>query len=143
MHLLDLLPRLFADVQVTATVLDECLAQPERPDAQRIAVAVAAGYIRGCPDAEGLDAGLLDPGESSAIARAREIGAGLLMDDRAAVAHARAIGLKVLGTQGVLLLAKRRGLLQEICPLVRQMRDGGHYLSEAAIRAALVAAGEI
>lgn len=85
----------------------------------------------------------LDPGESSAIARAREIGAGLLMDDRAAVAHARAIGLKVLGTLGILVLAKRRGLLKEIRPLVHQMRDGGHYLSEAAIRAALDAAGEI
>lgn len=141
--LLDLLPRLFADVQVTATVLDECLAQPERPDAQRIAASLAAGHIRCCPDAEGLDAGLLDPGEASAITRAREIGAGLLMDDRAAVAHARAIGLKVLGTLGILVLAKRRGLLKEIRPLVHQMRDGGHYLSEAAIRAALDAAGEV
>jgi len=141
--LLDLLPRLFADVQVTATVLNECLAQPERPDAQRIAAALAAGHICCCPDAEGLDAGLLDPGESSAIVRAREIGAGLLMDDRAAVAHARAIGLKVLGTLGILVLAKRRGLLKEIRPLVFQMREGGHYLSEAAIGAALDAAGEI
>lgn len=139
---LDLLPRLFADVQVTTTVLAECLAQPERPDAQRIAAAVSVGHIHRCPDAEHVDTGPLDPGESSAVARAREIGAGLLMDDRAAVVHARAIGLKVIGTLGVLVLAKRNGLLEEIGPLVRQMRDGGYYLGEATFRAALDAAGE-
>lgn len=142
LHRLDLLPLLFADVQVTATVLDECLAQPALPDAQRIANALAAGLIRRCPDAERTDEGPLDPGESSAIARAREIGAGLLMDDRAAVMHARTIGLKVIGTLGVLVLAKRRGLLPEIRPSIEQMRDDGHYLGEVAIRAALDAAGE-
>jgi uncharacterized protein len=139
---LDLLPRLFADVQVTATVLAECLAQPERPDAQRIAAAIGAGQIHRFPDTEHVEAGPLGPGESSGTARAREIGAGLLMDDRAAVSHARAIGLKVIGTLGVLVLAKRNGLLEEISPLIRHMRDGGYYLGEAAVRAALDAAGE-
>lgn len=142
LHCLDLLPLLFADVQVTTTVLDECLAQPALPDAQRIANALAAGLIHRCPDAARTDEGPLDPGESSAIARAREIGAGLLMDDRAAVMHARAIGLKVIATLGVLVLAKRRGLLQEIRPSIEQMRDDGHYLGEAAVRAALDAADE-
>lgn len=139
---LDLLPRLFVDVQVTATVLDECFAQPERPDAQRIMDALTAGHIRRCANAERASAGPLGPGESSAIARAHEIGADLLMDDRAAVTHARAIGLRVIGTLGVLILAKRRGLLQEIRPLVQQMRDGGHFLGDAAVRAALDTAGE-
>jgi hypothetical protein len=31
LHRLDLLPFLFTDVQVTATVLDECLAHPDLP----------------------------------------------------------------------------------------------------------------
>lgn len=142
LYRLELLPRLFADVQVTGTVLDECLAQPELPDAQRIAAALTAGHIRRCPDSERVEAGPLDPGESSAIVHAREIGAGLVMDDRAAVRHARAIGLKVIGTLGVLVLAKRRGLLQKVHPLIEQMRNGGHYLGEAAVHAALDAAGE-
>lgn len=129
-------------MQVTATVLAECLAQPERPDAQRIVAAITAGHIHRCPDAERVEAGPLDPGESSAIARAREIGAGLLMDDRAAVAQARAIGLKVIGTLGVLVLAKRSGLLKEISPLVHQMRESGYYLGDAVVRAALDAADE-
>ncbi|WBL63094.1 DUF3368 domain-containing protein [Thauera sp. WB-2] len=143
LHRLDLLPFLFADVQVTATVLDECLAHPDLPDAQRIADALSSGLIRRCPDAAAADDGPLDPGESSAIARAREIGAGLLMDDRAAVTHARALGLKVIGTLGVLVLAKRRGQLQEIRPLIAQMRSTGHYLSDAAVHAALSAADEV
>lgn len=140
---LDLLPRLFANVQVTATVLDECLAHPKLPDAQRIADALAAGHIHRCADAAPANDSPLDPGESSAIARAREIGAGLLMDDRAAVLHARASGLKVIGTLGILILAKRRGLLPAVHPLIDQMRDGGHYLGDTAVRAALNAAGEL
>lgn len=142
LHRLDLLPLLFADVQVTATVLDECLARPDLPDAQRIADALSSGLIRRCPDEVNTDDGPLDPGESSAIARAREIGAGLLMDDRAAVTHARALGLKVIGTLGVLVLAKRRGQLQTIRPLIEQMRSSGHYLGDSAVHAALNAAGE-
>ncbi|NMG70195.1 DUF3368 domain-containing protein [Parazoarcus communis] len=139
---LDLLPFLFSDVQVTATVLDECLARPDLPDAKRITDALSAGLIRRCPDALSTDDGPLDPGESSAIARANEIGAGLLLDDRAAVTHARALGLKVIGTLGVLVLAKRRGKLQEIRSLIEQMRRAGHYLGDAAVLAALHAADE-
>lgn len=139
---LDLLPRLFSEVQVTSTVLDECLVHPSLLDAQRIADALAAGMICSYPDVERDYAGPLDPGESSAIARAHAIGAGLLMDDRAAVRHARAIGLKVIGTLGILVLAKRRGLLPEIRPLIDQLRNSGHYLGDPAVRAALNAAAE-
>lgn len=139
---LDLLPRLFSEIQVTSTVFDECLAHPALLDAQRIAAAAAAGLITRAPDTVQAREGPLDPGESSTIARARAIGAGLLMDDRAAVEHARAIGLKVIGTLGILVLAKRRGLLSEIRPLIDQLRHSGHYLGEPAVRAALHAAAE-
>lgn len=64
------------------------------------------------------------------------------MDDRAAVVYARGLGLKVIGTLGVLVLAKRRGALPLVAPLIEQLRAGGHYLGEAAITAALRAAGE-
>ena len=140
---LELLHFLFADVQVTETVINECLALPDLPDARRIANALASGQIRRCSDIKRSAEGPLDPGESSAIARAVEIGAGLIMDDRAGVRHARTIGLKVIGTLGILVLAKRMGLLAEISTSVAQMRDQGHYLGEAVVHAALEAAGEI
>lgn len=139
---LALLPALFAEVQVTETVLAECLARPDLIDAQRVAAALAAGWLVPCPDVLPPASGRLDPGESSAIARALEIGAGLLLDDRAAVVYARGLGLRVIGTLGILILAKRQGKLAQVAPLIEQLRTSGHYLGEAVIAAALAAAGE-
>lgn len=139
---LRLLPELFGDVQVTQTVITECLARPDLPDAQRIASALACGWLKPCPDVSPPAAGRLDPGESSAITRALEIGAGLLLDDRAAVAFARGLGLKVIGTLGILILAKRRGILVAVKPMVERLQQSGHYLSDSSIHAAWQAAGE-
>jgi predicted nucleic acid-binding protein len=51
-------------------------------------------------------------GERAVIALARETGAALtLMDDRAGVAAARAQGLHVIGTLGVLVRAARRDMI--------------------------------
>ena len=140
---LHLLPALFSEIQVTATVLAECAARQEFVDAQRIGQAVQAGWLKPCADNFEGPGGRLDPGEASAIARALEIDAGLLLDDRAAVVYARALGLKVIGTLGLLVLAKRGGLIEQVAPLVVQLQAGGHYLGPGAVQAALHAAGEI
>ena len=139
---LHLLPKLFAEIQVTATVLAECSARPGFIDAQRIERAVQLGWLTPCEGQFEGAQGRLDPGETSAIARALEIDAGLLLDDRAAVSYARALGLKVIGTLGVLVLAKREALLERVAPLIGQLQAGGHYLGPSAVQAALRAAGE-
>ena len=109
---------------------------------KRIEQAVRDGWLKPCADQFEKPSGRLDPGEASAIARALEIDAGLLLDDRAAVVYARALGLKVIGTMGLLVLAKRRGLIEQVAPLIGQLQVGGHYLGPSAVRAALHAAGE-
>lgn len=140
---LHLLPQLFAAIQITDTALAECLARPEFIDAQRIGqAAVQAGWLTACKSQfEGVG-GRLDPGEASAIVRALEIGAGLLLDDRAAVTCARALGLKVIGTLGILVLAKRHGLIDSVAPLITRLQVSGHYLAGTAVDAALRAADE-
>jgi predicted nucleic acid-binding protein len=140
---LHLLPALFAEIQVTATVLAECAARPDFIDAQRIGQAVRDGWLKPCADQFEGPSGRLDPGEASAIARALEIDAGLLLDDRAAVVYARALGLKVIGTLGLLVLAKRRGEIAQVAPFIGQLQAGGHYLGPSAVQAALHAAGEM
>ena len=139
---LHLLPELFSEIQVTATVLAECSVHPGFIDAQRIERAVQLGWLKPCEGQFEVQKGRLDPGEASAIARALEIDAGLLLDDRAAVSYARALGLKVIGTLGVLVLAKRKALLASVAPLIRQLQAGGHYLGPTAVQAVLHAAGE-
>ena len=84
----------------------------------------------------------LGAGESAAIGRAIEIGAALLVDDRAAPRHATGLGLTVVGTLGVPVRAKRVSLVREIRPLIERLRAGGHRLSDASIADALIAAGE-
>ena len=138
---LALLGGVFEQVQVPRAVLAECLARPELLDAQRIRAAVADGTLLPC-EATVIDVSGMQAGERAVIGRAIEIGAALLADDRAARLHALTRGLIVIGTLGVLVRAKRIGLLPAIAPLVEQLRIGGHRLGAAAIAAALLAAQE-
>ena len=141
LDLLHLLPALFAQVQVPSAVLTECLARPQNADATRIKFAVDQHWLMLC-DATPITMQGLDLGERAAIARALEIGAGLLADDRAARQHAAALGLVVIGTLGVLVLAKRAGGVASIRPLIDALRTSGQRLSRSAVAQALTAALE-
>lgn len=142
LDLLSLLPALFAKVQVPQQVLAECLVRPEQADTQRVMAALDAGWIQVCMTVAIAEPAALGIGERAAIGRALEIGAGLLADDFAARSYALSQGLAVIGTLGVLAMAKRSGHLASIAPLIERLRAGGQRLSHAAVAAALAAAGE-
>lgn len=139
--LIGLLHQVFARVMVPRAVLDECLRQPQLNDAQCIQAAVSAGTLSVIDSAPAVIPEL-DAGECAAIGCALHQRAALLVDDLAARRQASAMGLHVIGTLGVLVLAKRRGLIPLVAPVVHDMRAGGHYLSDAALVAVLQAAGE-
>lgn len=141
LDLLALLPKLFAQVQVPTAVLEECMARPDNADTLRIQAALGQRWLVAC-DALPIVRDGLDPGECAAIGRALQIGAGLLADDHAARQCALELGLHVIGTLGVLVLAKRAGYLSAIKPLVERLRAGGQRLSHAAVSQALAAANE-
>ena len=84
----------------------------------------------------------LDQGEAAAIPLAERLGATLLCDDTAGRAEARRRGLRVIGTLGVLRLAKERRLLDRIWPVIEAMRVAGMYVSDPLVREVLAAAGE-
>ncbi len=66
----------------------------------------------------------LDLGEAEAIALARELNADrLLIDERKGRAVASRLGIKLTGVLGVLIVAKRRGLISEIKPLIDELID--------------------
>ena len=142
LDLLALLPALFAQVQVPQQVLDECLEKPGNLDTDRIQAAVQRGWLEVCDVSPLADISDLGLGERAAIARALEIGAGLLADDQGARQLARSRGLVVVGTLGVLVKAKYSGRLALIAPLIEQLRNTGQRLSHAAVADALAAAGE-
>lgn len=85
----------------------------------------------------------LHHGEASVLALAEEHNARLvIIDELKARRYAQQIGLQVTGTIGVLLLAKERGLIDEIKPLITQLQACGLYLSSVLIDKVLQLAGE-
>ncbi|MBW1692031.1 MAG: DUF3368 domain-containing protein [Deltaproteobacteria bacterium] len=86
----------------------------------------------------------LDSGEAAVIGLARELNANpVLIDERKARKIARTIyGLHVIGSARVLVEAKKRGLLDNVGAALQAMRDGGYWISDSIVDAALKQAGE-
>ncbi len=74
----------------------------------------------------------LDRGESEGISLSLELSADvLLMDEIKGRDEARARGLRVVGLLGVLVQARRAGLVPVLSPLLRRLRhEVGFYISE-------------
>ena len=75
---------------------------------------------------------LVDAGEASAIALALEIpGCTLILDDYKARRLAEQLAVQLTGTFGVLLRAKRRGLVPAVRPLLERIRQTNFRFSAA------------
>jgi len=142
---LDLLGALFDSVLVPAAVYQEVVgAGLGRPGTDELPRAPWATVIHVDPPPEPLLAEELGPGEAEAITLARNRKARLLLlDDRRARRIAEvAYGLRVKGAAGILLEAKRRGLVAAVRPLVEAMQAQGYRLSERLVRGVLQETGE-
>ncbi len=86
----------------------------------------------------------LDPGESEALSLALELPAdAILIDELAGRKAAAQNGIRTLGTLGILLDTKSRGLVQEVRPLVERLEDElGFFISDALRQRILDLAGE-
>lgn len=85
----------------------------------------------------------LDEGKAYAIALAMELSDVItILDDKKARRIARQIGLKVIGTIGVLLRAKRKGVIAEVNPLLTAFEQVGFRMTDALHQGALWLSGE-
>ena len=74
---------------------------------------------------------ILDRGEPEAILLAEEVNCKfLLIDEKKGRAIATRRGVPVVGTAGVLLAAKKRGLLDAVVPNLKRLEQAGYRMSE-------------
>lgn len=77
----------------------------------------------------------LDAGERDTISEALRGRADLvLMDERLGWNLAEYYGLRVVGTLGTLLKAKKIGIISEFLPIVRALQEHGFWYSEKLIQ---------
>ena len=86
----------------------------------------------------------LDAGESAVIQAAINLKIGrVLIDERKGRKLARRLcGLETLGTAGLLVQAKRAGILREIAPLFEELEAASYWISPAIVSWAIQQAGE-
>ena len=142
----DLLPSLFGQVWITEEVRDEFLRlSSAEPKFQGLQIPSWAA-VQACPDEIPKLQGYagLHRGERSALALALATQAdAILMDDAAGRRAAKALGLVVIGVAGILLQAKRRGLLPSLRPVIERLQnEAGFWLSPALTIETLRQAGE-
>jgi hypothetical protein len=141
---LELLPQVLGEVLVPHAVCIECLADPDKPGAQAIRDALRARILIKTPDPTPIlpPFPVLDAGESSAIRLALKLSALVLIDEKAGRKIATNLGLSVVGSAGVLLAAKRRGLIDSVRPILDSFAGNGYHFSDILIRAILTRADE-
>jgi predicted nucleic acid-binding protein len=138
------LRELYGTVTITRLVKDEVTGHADRPGARELTAAMREGWIRVAPaPPETWAFPALDSGEASTLALAREHADSLvLMDDALGREQAAALGLDSLGITGVLLAAKRAGVVKAVRPLMERLARRGFVLPDAEVQTALAHAAE-
>lgn len=85
---------------------------------------------------------LVDEGEAEAIALAKEQNCLLILDDRKARRWAKTLGVRIIGTAGLLVKAKQRGIIAKVKPLLEASKRSNFYLHPELEKEVLNLAGE-
>ena len=139
----DLLPQLFSDIVIPEPVYQEVLAGRE-DDAAKMAFPQTSWIDRKNVDITlPVAAWNLGNGESAVFSFAiKEPSYWAVVDDLAARRCAKTFGIQTLGTGGLLVLAKRRGLIDSVKSRVQRIRDAGLWLSDSVVKLLIREAGE-
>lgn len=127
---LEILPALFDEILVPPSVHRETTGDESLPGAAALAGADWLQTVkvsdRAAVDRLSLS---LHIGEAEVLVLAQELSATVAIDDRRGRRLAAELGIRHTGTIGILLTAKRRGLLPLVKPLVDQLIANGIRLS--------------
>jgi predicted nucleic acid-binding protein len=138
----ELLPQLFNEILIPQTVWEEVTATKNDMASQQLPNASWASPIKVAihPSIAAWDLGA---GESTVLSFALDNPSyRAMIDDAAARRCARTLGITTLGTGGMIILAKRRGLIESVGDRLQRLRDAGLWLSEEVVSLLKQQAGE-
>jgi uncharacterized protein len=145
---LQLLRLLHSPVRVTTTVWDEVQRDPTKPGADRLVEARHQGLLAIVDEGDESAYPQLDEGESSVLSAAAASRGIAIIDERKA-RHLLTTDTDLrqsirasIGIVGLLVLAKRRGLISAVKPPLDELSSQGFHMSARLLREALDAAGE-
>lgn len=143
-NLEELLPMLFTEIIIPKAVWDE-VSRGADIASQKIYDYELTWLKRGLIQiSEDVLVWNLGDGESEVLSWAfvnRDFRA--IVDDRAARRCAETLGIQTLGTGGILILAKKRGLIESVSEELRKLQDAGLWVSEEVIELLKQQANEI
>ncbi len=135
-NLLNILADLYEEVIVPSAVYKEVVKGRNKPGSQELEILVQQDRIRLLPPSSTAVAKALhDPlglGEAEAIAVVLEQNCIVALDDRIARLKARSMGLKIIGTLGLLRKTYDKGLIDKgtIIQALKQLKQHGFRISD-------------
>lgn len=139
---LSLLDRLFHDVRVPSAVFRECIVSG-KPETGRLEAYLRERVLEVDLQEFIIAVAGLGQGELEAMALFKRLRADrLLVDDYRARKVAHLNGIDVVGSLGVLILAKESGLIANVRPLIIEIQTAGVRYSEQLVDEVLRLAGE-
>jgi predicted nucleic acid-binding protein len=140
---IDLLKSLGPTIVVPASVYDEVRAKTSDESARVIQETPWLHRVPKTSIPADIVRWSLGAGESAVLAWASSHpGCTAILDDGKGRKLAQELGLPLIGTLGVVLRAKRRGLIPHARPVVERMIANGMYLSPSVVQKALALVGE-
>lgn len=139
---LDILEQLFEELKVSKAVFDEVTVS-NKPGSEKL-----SKFLQGKVEDIDLDdyiitGNMLDLGELTAIALYKKLRADyLLIDEKAGRRVAKMNDIKVIGSLGILVQAKRKGLLPVIKPYIEILRSSQTHFSDNLLDSVLSTVGE-
>ena len=138
---------LYNSIIIPPRVYEEIEVSSKKPGARAVSEAINEGWIKIVELKRESDSALLrlmvDTGEAESIQLALEQDAGLLIiDDKKGRKIARSRGIRVIGTGGILIYAKKAGLLGKVSPVLKELASVGYRLSPALCKRIIELADE-
>jgi hypothetical protein len=140
---LDLIERMAPAILIPNAVIEEVRAGQHKDPTAAAALEWAGRYgVEDLPAVASVEHWDLGPGESQVIAHSLVGSRWAVLDDRVARRCAATHVIPVIGSLGIVLRGKNRGLVQQARPLLRELTKAGMFLEEAFLVRVLASAGE-